>query len=205
MHHPWLTTAQRIQALAQAGLTYCQNDYDRERYEELMQISAQMLADYSEAPFEKVMDLFERENGYLTPKVDIRGVVFRDDKLLMVQEKIDQGWTVPGGWADVGYSPSEIVVKEVQEEAGITVVPERLLAVLDKKCHDHPPTPFYTYKIFILCQHTKGEIQTGPETMNVGFFGENELPSLSVERLTVNQAKLLFNFHRNPDQAVLLD
>ncbi|MEM8966082.1 MAG: NUDIX hydrolase [Bacteroidota bacterium] len=205
MQHPWLTTAQRLQSIAQAGLTYCQNDYDRERYEELMQISAQIVADYSEAPFEKIMDLYKQEEGYLTPKVDIRGVIFQDDKLLMVQEKIDQGWTVPGGWADVGYSPSEIVVKEVQEEAGITVVPERLLAVLDKKCHNHPPTPFYTYKVFILCQYTAGEIKVGSETMDVGFFGIDELPPLSVERLTLEQAQMLFEFHHNPAKAVLFD
>ncbi|MEM6841930.1 MAG: NUDIX hydrolase [Bacteroidota bacterium] len=205
MHHPWLTTAQRLQSIAQAGLTYCQNDYDRERYEELMRISAQIVADYSDAPFEKVLNLYGKEEGYLTPKVDIRGVVFRDDKLLMVQEKIDQGWTVPGGWADVGYSPSEIVVKEVQEEAGITVAPERLLAVLDKKCHNHPPTPFYTYKIFILCRHLAGEITAGMETMNVGFFGKGELPPLSVERLTVEQAEMLFDFHHNLAKAVLFD
>ena len=205
MQHPWLTTAQRLQSIAQAGLTYCQNDYDRERYEELMQISAQIVADYSEAPFEKIMDLYKQEEGYLTPKVDIRGVIFQDDKLLMVQEKIDQGWTVPGGWADVGYSPSEIVAKGVQEEAGITVVPERLLAVLDKKCHNHPPTPFYTYKVFILCQYTAGEIKVGSETMDVGFFGIDELPPLSVERLTLEQAQMLFEFHHNPAKAVLFD
>ena len=205
MHHDWLRTAQRIQSLAQAGLTYCQNDYDRERYEELMQISAQIVADYSDAPFEKIMDLYGREEGYLTPKVDVRGVIFRNDKLLMVQEKVDQCWTVPGGWADVGYSPSEIAVKEVQEESGIQVVPERLLAVLDKKCHDHPPTPFYTYKIFILCQHTAGTIAPGSETLDVGYFGLDELPPLSEERLTQAQVQLLFDFHYNPDKTVVFD
>lgn len=123
----------------------------------------------------------------------------------MVQEKIDGGWTVPGGWADVGYSPSEIAVKEVQEEAGITVVPERLLAVLDKKCHPHPPTPFYTYKIFIRCRHVSGTTASGMETQNVGFFGPDELPPLSTERLTVSQAQLLFEFYHHPEKAVVID
>ena len=205
MHHNWLNTAQHIQSIAQAGLTYCENDYDRERYQELLQISAHILADYTDTSFEKITDLFEREKGYLTPKVDIRGVIFQEDKLLMVQEKSDGCWTVPGGWADVGYSPSEIAVKEVQEEAGIDVVPERLLAVLDKKCHAHPPTPYYTYKIFILCRYVSGTVAPGAETQGAGFFALSELPSLSEERLTKSQAELLFNLYLHPENAPVFD
>lgn len=205
MQHDWLATAQRIQSIAQAGLTYGENAYDRERYEELMALSARIVSDYTDVPFEKITDLYAREEGYLTPKVDVRGVIFQEGKLLMVQEKIDNGWTVPGGWADVGYSPSEIAVKEVQEEAGIEVAPERLLAVLDKKCHPHPPTPFYTYKIFIQCRHVSGTITPGMETKNVGFFGLDELPPLSVERLTQSQVQLLFELYQHPDNAVVFD
>ncbi|MGD1890696.1 MAG: NUDIX hydrolase [Cyclobacteriaceae bacterium] len=205
MHHDWLKTAQRIQSIAQAGLTYGENDYDLERYQELLQLSACILADYTNVPFEKITDLFDREEGYLTPKVDVRGVIFQDDKLLMVQEKSDRCWTVPGGWADVGYSPSEIAVKEVQEEAGIDVVPERLLAVLDKKCHAHPPTPFYTYKIFIQCRYVAGTVAPGAETQDAAFFALSELPSLSEERLTQSQAELLFDFHHQPEKAPVFD
>nr|WKN39500.1 NUDIX hydrolase [Tunicatimonas sp. TK19036] len=205
MHHDWLTTAQRIQSIAQAGLTYCENSYDRERYEELMTLSVRIVSDYTNVPFEKITDLYAREEGYLTPKVDIRGVIFQEGKLLMVQEKIDNGWTVPGGWADVGYSPSEIAVKEVQEEAGIEVAPERLLAVLDKKCHSHPPTPYYTYKIFIQCRHVSGSIKPGMETKGVGFFGLDELPPLSVERLTLSQIQLLFEFQADPAKSAIFD
>jgi ADP-ribose pyrophosphatase YjhB (NUDIX family) len=205
MHHDWLNTAQRIQSIAQAGLTYCQNDYDLERYEELLQLSARILTDYTDTPFEKIADLFSREEGYLTPKVDVRGVIFQGNKLLMVQEKSDGGWTVPGGWADVGFSPSEIAVKEVQEEAGIDVVPERLLAVLDKKCHPHPPTPFYTYKIFIQCRYVAGTVAPGAETKGAGFFALSELPPLSEERLTQSQAELLFDFYLHPEKAPVFD
>ena len=202
---PWLTIAQRMQAIAQAGLTYAENTYDVERYEELKQLSASLLAEYTDTPIEKIIGLFDREVGYQTPKVDVRGVIFKDGKLLMVREVVDGGWTVPGGWADVGYSPSEIAVKEVQEEAGITVEPVRLLAVLDKRCHPHPPTPFYTYKIFILCHHVSGTPTVGPETSDVGYFGPDELPTLSVERLTASQTALLFEFLDNPGKEVVFD
>lgn len=203
--HSWLTTAQRIQAIAQAGLTYAENHYDLERYEELKQLSAAMLSDYTDTPVGKIIGLFDQEVGYPTPKVDVRGVIFQDGKLLMVREVIDGGWAVPGGWADVGYSPSEIAVKEVQEEAGITVEAVRVLAVLDKKCHPHPPTPFYTYKIFILCRHLSGTPEVGPETSDVGYFGRDELPGLSTERLTASQAALLFEFLDNPEKEVVFD
>ena len=205
MKHAWLTTAQRIQAIAQAGLTYGENQYDLERYEELRQLSASMLSDYTDTPFEKIIGLFDKEVGYQTPKVDVRGVIFKEGKLLMVREVIDGCWTVPGGWADVGYSPSEIAVKEVLEEAGIAVKPLRLLAVLDKKCHPHPPTPFYTYKLFILCKHLSGEPAIGMETTDVGYFGPDELPPLSTERLTASQAALLFEFWQNPAKETVFD
>lgn len=205
MKHSWLTTAQRIQAIAQAGLTYGENQYDLERYEELRQLSASMLSDYTDTPFEKIIGLFDKEVGYQTPKVDVRGVIFKDGKLLMVREVVDGGWTVPGGWADVGYSPSEIAVKEVQEEAGIAVKPVRLLAVLDKKCHPHPPAPFYVYKLFILCEHLSGEPAIGMETTDVGYFGPNELPTLSTERLTASQAALMFEFLHDPAKETVFD
>jgi ADP-ribose pyrophosphatase YjhB (NUDIX family) len=205
MTNKWLAYAQRIQSIAQAGLTYAQNDYDVERYQELRDISVSMMADLSGAEISLIQNLFASETGYQTPKVDIRGVVFQNGKILMVHEKIDGHWSLPGGWADIGYSPAEVVVKEVQEEAGLVVKPVRLLAAFDKKCHPHPPSPYYTYKLFILCEALSGNIQAGMETHGVGFFGRDELPPLSVERNTASQIATMFEFLDNPQKAVMLD
>ncbi len=133
---------------------------------------------------EKLVDVFASEKGYQTPKVDVRGVVFRGNKILLVRETIDGRWSVPGGWADVGLTPLEVARKEVFEEAGLEVKPVRLLAVLDKMCHSHPPDMYHIYKIFILCEEQGGTLQNGMETSETGFFGLDELPPLSVPRIT---------------------
>lgn len=205
MTNKWLAYAQRIQAIAQAGLTYAQNDYDVERYQELRDISVTMLADLSGAEIPLIRTLFASETGYQTPKVDIRGVVFQEGKILMVREKIDGCWSLPGGWADIGYSPKEVVVKEVQEEAGLIVKPVRLLSAWDKKCHSHPPSPYYTYKLFILCEVVSGSVKAGMETYEAGFFGMHELPPLSEERNTISQIETMFSFLTNPHKEVMLD
>jgi ADP-ribose pyrophosphatase YjhB (NUDIX family) len=146
--YPWLDLARRIQSIAQAGLTFCTNEYDRERYRELLAMSADIMAGHSNLSNSKLKWLLEQEQGYLTPKVDVRGVVFRGDCILLVRETIDGRWSLPGGWADVGLSPREVVEKEVREESGLEVEAVRLLALFDKKCHPHPPDIFYIYKLF---------------------------------------------------------
>ena len=128
-----LAYVKRVQALAQSGLTYCDNPYDIERYEELREISFNMLNLLSEEPIEKIRDLFKGEKGYQTPKVDVRAVIMKDNKILLVREKIDNKWSLPGGWCDVGFSPSKMAKKEVSEEAGYEVEVEKLLALLDKE------------------------------------------------------------------------
>ena len=198
----WLAFAKRVQAIAQAGLTYAVNDYDVERYEELRDISVQIMQELSGEEPAKIRELFTNETGYQTPKVDVRAVVFTDNKILLVHEKIDNCWSLPGGWADIGYSPSEVAVKETREEAGLEVKPVRLLAVLDKKYHPHPPSPYYTYKIFILCESIGGALQQGMETQDVRFFDRYNLPELSVERNTETQVQLLFEYHDNPAKEV---
>ncbi|MBP1991098.1 NUDIX hydrolase [Paenibacillus eucommiae] len=205
MNSNWLEWAKRIQAIAQTGITYTKDAYDLERYEELRQISVDILASYTQVDKEILTLAFAGETGYATPKVDIRGVVFQDDKILLVREKLDGAWALPGGWADIGYSPSEIVVKEIMEESGYQAIPIRLLAILDKKFHGHPPEPYHIYKLFILCQITGGEAAGGLETSEVGFFEEEHLPVLSAERNTVAQVKTMFEFLRNPEKAVILD
>lgn len=203
--HPWLEFAKRVQALAQAGLTYAENNYDQERYQELSDISVAILAELSGEEVPRIKELFTNEIGYQTPKTDVRAVVFQNGKILMVREKIDNCWSLPGGWADVGFSPGEVAVKETREEAGLEVRPTKILAVLDKKCHPHPPSPYHTYKIFIQCEIIGGTLQQGSETLDVQYFDRAELPELSTERGTVSQVQLMFEFLDNSDKATVFD
>jgi len=203
--HPWLEFAKRVQALAQSGLTYAENDYDLERYQELSEISVKLMSEISGTDVEQVKELFTNEIGYQTPKVDVRAVIFKEGKIVLVREKIDNCWSLPGGWADVGFTPAEVAVKETREEAGLEVKPVKLLAVLDKKCYPHPPSPYHTYKVFIQCEITGGTLQRGSETLDVQYFGPDELPELSTERNTVSQVQLMFTFLDNPAKETVFD
>lgn len=197
--HKWLKTAQHLQSIAQAGLTYTKDKYDLERFQQIMQLSKDIISEYSNIKMEKINDIFDQEKGYLTPKVDVRAVIFKNEKILLVKESSDGKWALPGGWADIGLTASEVVVKEVKEEAGIDVIPEKLLAVLDKKCHPHPPDIYYVYKMFFLCKEVGGELKTGIETSEVGFYSMNELPDLSVGRNTKSQVELMFSLKKKPE------
>lgn len=205
MKYEWLDIAKKIQSIAQAGLTYSDNKYDVERYEQLREISIKIMTQFTDAEMVKIKELFANETGYQTPKVDVRGVVFKESKILMVKETVDGCWSLPGGWADIGYTPGEIAVKEVKEESGLDVKPVKVLAVLDKKCHPHPPSPYHVYKIFILCDIIGGETSTGMETSEVGFFERDKLPELSVERNTESQMQMMFDFLDNPEKEVIFD
>jgi len=206
-----LLHAQRLQALAQAGLTYTENAYDAERYQEIRAISVQLLHELTDnEPLEKLTQLFASETGYQTPKVDVRAVLFRGSKeVLMVQEKIDGNrWTLPGGWADVGYTPFEVAVKEAHEETGLVVRAVRLLALLDKKNHPHPPQPWYIYKAFVLCEVEGGRLlESTPETAGARWVREEEISALplSTDRNTASQLYTLFEFARNPQLPTLCD
>ncbi len=205
MRFDWLTIAKRLEALAQTGLSYSQNDYDLERYEEIREISHQIFHHYTDDPVENIRNFFSNEKGYPTPKVDVRGVIFRNDKILLIQEKLDHLWALPGGWADIGLSPREVVIKEVREEAGLDVKPDRLLAVFDKNKHGHPPSPLHVYKLMILCIDNGGNPFPGMETLDAGFYNLNELPPLSLERNTTDQLKTLFKLYKNPQALPLID
>lgn len=205
MNTKWLEWGKQIQAIAQIGLTYTKDIYDIERYEMLRQLSVDILSEYTSVSNEKIRLAFASEKGYATPKVDIRAVIFNQNKVLLVREKVDGAWSLPGGWADIGYSPSEIAVKEAKEESGYDVEAIRLLAVLDKKFHNHPPEPYHVYKMFIQCQIIGGEPLCGIETSAVEFFDEHHLPELSNERNTATQIKTMFEFLRNPNKEVLFD
>ncbi|MRN52020.1 NUDIX hydrolase [Paenibacillus monticola] len=205
MEQKWLSWAKEIQAIAQTGLAYAKDVYDIERYQALRELSVDILANYTFESKEKIRLAFAGEEGYATPKVDVRGVVFQGDKILLVREKLDGKWALPGGWGDIGLSPSEVVVKEITEESGFQTEAIRLLALLDKKFHNHPPEPYHIYKLFILCRIVGGAAMEGVETSAVSFFAEDELPELSEERNTKEQLLTMFHYLHNPDKSVILD
>jgi ADP-ribose pyrophosphatase YjhB (NUDIX family) len=193
MKYPWLEVARELQAIAQEGLTYTEGKYDRIRYERLSNIAVRILSDFSDSDMEMVRELFATYTRYPTPKIDVRAAVFQGNKILMVREETNHLWSLPGGWADIGLTPSENAVKEVREESGLEVKPVRLLALWDKKCHPHaPPEPDYVYKVVILCARTGGELRTSIETTAVGWFEKTALPPLSVNRNTESQVLAIF-------------
>lgn len=193
-----LAYIKRIQAIAQGGLTYSQSEYDLERYEELRQISIEMLAKLSDEPIEKIKLEFASEKGYQTPKVDVRAVCFKDDKILLVKEKSDGKWSLPGGWCDIGYSPSQMAIKEVWEESGYKVEVLKLLALYDKECHGHPMDIYHVYKLFFLCNIVGGEAKSSIETSEIDFFSMEELPELSLNRNTYEQLEKVYKLYKNP-------
>lgn len=201
----WLSWAQRLQAIAQTGLTFSHDVYDIERYEELRALAAEMMAAHSGADAAMIRDLFAREAGYATPKVDVRGVVFRDDMILLVKERADGMWTLPGGWADVGDSPSAAVEREIAEESGYQARAVKLLALFDRNKHGHPPRPDHVYKLFFLCELLGGAPAATMETDEVGFFGEHELPALSTDRIMPGQIARMFEHHRHPEWSTDFD
>ncbi len=194
----WLDWANRLQAIAQTGLTYASDPYDIDRYCAIREIPAEMMAAGSQVEITPIRDLFAGQVGYATPKVDLRAVVFRDDKILLVKEREDGGWTLPGGWADVGESAADGVVREVREESGYETRAVKLLAVYDRNRHDHPPIPFHAYKLFFLCELTGGTPAHSVETDGVDWFAEDGLPALSLSRVTPAQLHRFFEHHRNP-------
>ncbi len=205
-----LTQAQRLQALAQSGLAYATNPYDLERYAEIRAISVKLLQEITDEPLEKIIRVFASEEGYQTPKVDVRAVLFKEGpEILLVREKIDNGrWTLPGGWADIGNTPFEVAAKEAFEETGLIVKPTRLLALFDKSKHPHPPQPWYVYKAFIQCEVLSGSlIQDTQETMRARWFKACELPflELSIDRTTASQLETMFKFASDPYSPTLCD
>ncbi len=206
MEPKWLDWAKRLQAIAQNGLTFAEGHFDIDRYEQVQQIAAEILADKTDANLEDVLDLFVREKDYATPKVDVRGAAFRDGRILLVKETSDGLWALPGGWADVGESPSESVEREVWEESGFRVKANRLAAVYDRSKHPHKPLMHYhVYKLFFICEITGGEPTTSSETEQVEFFGQDDLPELSITKTLPEQIAKMFEYCRRPELPVDFD
>jgi ADP-ribose pyrophosphatase YjhB (NUDIX family) len=179
-----LKIARRIQSIAQSGLYYADNSFDRQRYEELRELSVRLAASVSETGIEKIRDLFTIETGFQTPKVDMRSVVLKEGRILLTRERSDGKWSLPGGFADINYSPSEVAVKEVLEETGLNVMVSRVLAVIDTDRHQFPPLEFHYYKIVVLCDLIGGDLCGSNETSEARFFDIDKLPELSEKRNT---------------------
>lgn len=194
----WLEWATKLQSIAQAGLTFGENQYDIDRYQQIRDLSVEILHEYTDIKHEKIVNLFAGEKGYQTPKVDVRAAVFRDDKILMVKEKIDGRWSLPGGWADVNTSVSESAVRECDEEAGAIVKPKRIIAVQMANRQNNFIYPFTIYKIIVECELLEYKFKENSETLESGFFATDNLPELSVERNNLNQINLCFEAKKCP-------
>ena len=177
----WLCWAREIYSLSQAGLTYSGNEYDIYRYKRLQEITAEMLADQSALSRETILQSFSMQSGYATPKVDVRGAVFRDGKILLVHEKADGKWAMPGGWGDIGDAPAGMVAREVWEESGFRVNVDKLVGVFDGN-RIQPFEFYHAYKLVFLCSIVSGEATPSMETLDVEFFEMSALPPLSETR-----------------------
>ena len=197
MDPQWLWWVKRLQAIAQDGLTYARDPYDLGRYEQLRQVAAEILAAHSAADLEHARELLWLETGPATPKVDVRAAAFDGDRILLVKEPEDGRWSLPGGWADVGESASEAAVREVYEESGYRVRAVRLISAYDRDRHGHPPIPYHVYKLNFLCEILGKPRSQTVDSDGVGFFGEDELPELSLTRVTPTQIRRFFEHCRD--------
>ena len=196
----WLLWATELQAIAQTGLSFSSDRYDIERYQRLRAIAVAMLAAGSGAAVERISALFEQDLGYPTPKVDVRGAVFRDQRILLVREISDGRWALPGGWADVNQSARECVEREIQEESGFQARAIKLAAVLDYRRQGHVYShPYSIYKLFFICELTGGSASPSRETSAAEFFALERLPELSLSRVTPAQVARMFVHLRQPD------
>jgi ADP-ribose pyrophosphatase YjhB (NUDIX family) len=202
-----LDWTRRLQAIAQSGLTYAKDPYDVERYEQIRRIAAEIGASSLGSTVNRIDALFSEESGYATPKLDIRAVVLdEEDAVLLVKEKEDSLWTLPGGWVDVGESPSESVEREVKEESGYEVRAVRLLALWDRDKHPHPPLPFHVYKLVFQCELLGGDpLMVSTETEGAGFFSKDALPELSLSRVTPQQIDRLIEHATDSDRSAVFD
>jgi ADP-ribose pyrophosphatase YjhB (NUDIX family) len=195
----WLAWGRELQAMAQTGLSFSRDEYDLERYRRLRILAAEMLAAGSGAPLEQITDLFARDVGYPTPKVDVRGAVFREERILLVREVSDGRWTLPGGWADVNQTPRESVEREIREESGFEARAFKLAAVWDYRRQGHAHRhPYSIYKLFFLCELTGGEARGSVETSAVDFFALDALPELSRGRANEAQIARMFAHRSDP-------
>lgn len=201
---PWLKWAVELQAIAQAGLFYGKDCFDKERYERIREISAEMLSCKTGLSIEKVKDLFCSDIGYQTPKIDTRAAIFQNGKILLVHEA-NGSWALPGGWCDVDLSVAENTVKEVKEEAGLDVIVKRVIAVQDREKHNLPIYAYKVCKIFLECEAIGGEFIPNSETTGFSYFGLDGLPKLAAEKNTREQIEMCFHAMQSETWQALFD
>ncbi|MDZ7263463.1 MAG: NUDIX hydrolase [candidate division KSB1 bacterium] len=201
----WLEWAREIQALSQTGLHYSHDLYETQRYERLLEIVAEMVSDHTGLAKEPLLENFKIQPGYATPKIDVRGAVVRAGKILLVQEKADGRWAMPGGWGDVGEIPSAMVAREVYEESGFQVQPTRVVGVYDANRDGRPLQFYHAYKIIFLCEIIQGAARPSEETLAVDFFDFDKLPPLSSSRTNERHLADVQAHLRNPQQPTLFD
>jgi ADP-ribose pyrophosphatase YjhB (NUDIX family) len=200
MNEPsWLVSGRELRAIAQTGLEFSKDPYDRQRFERVRELAASLIAEGAGADSARLVELFGLESGYATPKVDVRGAAFRDGRVLLVREVSDGGWALPGGWADVNQTPAECVIREIAEESGFAARALKLAAVYDYRRH-HPPRHLDSiYKLFFICELTGGTARPGEETSDVAFFARRELPPLSLGRTTAREIERMFEHAQRPE------
>lgn len=204
MNNKILDWAIELQSIAQGGLYYSKDKFDIERFERIREISAEMISLQSDIPLEKVKDLFCNEIGYQTPKLDTRAAIFKDNKILLVQEN-NGTWSLPGGWVDVDLSVKENTIKEVKEEAGLNVTADTIIAVQDREKHNLPVYAYKVCKVFVLCSLIDGEFKENIETIKSDYFSLDNLPLLATEKNNEEQIKMCFEAYRSSNWITLFD
>jgi ADP-ribose pyrophosphatase YjhB (NUDIX family) len=200
----WLEWAREIFSLSQSGITYSGNQYDIDRYKRLQEITAEIIESQSDISKESVLDSFSMQAGYITPKVDVRGAVVHEGKILLIQERADGMWAMPGGWADLGNSPASVAEREVWEESGYRVKAEKVIAVIDAN-RIEPMEFYHAYKIIFLCRLLEGEPRTSHETLAVDFFDADHLPPLSFYRTNEDMVGEVFAHIKDPQRPAMFD
>lgn len=198
MEPQWLQWAKRLQAISQDGLTYTRDRYDVERYEQLREVAAEILAAHSTGDIGEVRGLLHLEKGPATPKVDVRAAVFREGCILLVKESEDGLWSLPGGWADVGETASKAAMRETYEESGYRVRATKLISAYDRDQHGHPPIPYHVYKLVFMCEIEEQAMTKELDSAGVAFFQRDEIPELSLTRVTPGQITRFFDHYRQP-------
>lgn len=204
-HIQWLEWAKELQFIAQAGLTYTENSFDRERFQRIREISAEMMSLMSNIPLETIKSLFCNETGFQTPKLDTRAAIFDDEGRILLVKENNGTWSLPGGWVDLMQSVKSNTIKEVREEAGLDVETIRLIAVQDRNKHNTPPYAYNVCKVFVLCKTIGGSFQANPETVESRYFALDELPQLAEEKNNREQIEMCFKANADENWQTLFD
>lgn len=195
--------AMELQSIAQNGLTYTKDSFDKQRFERVREISAQMISMKTELPLEKVKNLFCNETGYQTPKIETRAAIFKENKILLVKEQ--DKWSLPGGWVDYNESIASNTIKEVKEEAGLDIIPLRIIAIQDRNKHNFPKFAYGIFKVFVLCYVISGSFKENDETTESDFFSLDNLPIIDENKNVYDQIKMCFDAYKNEKWEVVFD